>query len=135
MSMPKITKPENAMLGARMRVLRIHKNISQAELGERLGVSFSQVQKYEKGKTAIPATLLPRLAAALDAPIEWFFESQGKDNATFDDPVAGLLQAYSKIKDEALRRKAVSLLQRIASGKAKFPQGLDDDSPSSPSGA
>ena len=56
-------------LGKRIRLRRVEQKISQAELGDQLGVSFQQVQKYEKGVNRVGAARLQAIATALDVPV------------------------------------------------------------------
>src|SRR5690242_21550414 len=66
-------------LGKRIRLRRVEMKISQAELGEKLGVSFQQVQKYEKGVNRVGAARLQQIASALDVPVTFFYD--GDNNA------------------------------------------------------
>src|SRR5471032_1241071 len=68
-------KPDIEM-GKRIRLRRVEQRISQAELGGKLGVSFQQVQKYEKGVNRVGASRLQQIATALDVPVTFFYESQ-----------------------------------------------------------
>jgi len=63
----------DAAVGRRVRHRRIGMGISQQELAARLGLSFQQVQKYEKGLNRIGAGRLWQIAQALDVPVEWLF--------------------------------------------------------------
>jgi transcriptional regulator with XRE-family HTH domain len=65
-------------LGKRIRLRRVEQHISQAELGDKLGVSFQQVQKYEKGVNRVGAARLQQIATALDVPVTFFYEGDGK---------------------------------------------------------
>ena len=62
-----------AIIGANLRFLRLAKGMSQARLGETLGMSFQQVQKYETGRNRISAPVLHLLSETLDAPVSAFF--------------------------------------------------------------
>ena len=66
-------------LGARVRFARVEKKISQTMLGEQLGISFQQVQKYELGKDRISASQLMNIARVLDKDISFFFEDLEAD--------------------------------------------------------
>jgi hypothetical protein len=66
-------KPE-IELGKRIRLRRVEQNISQAELG----VSFQQVQKYEKGVNRVGAARLQQIASALDVPVTFFYDGDTK---------------------------------------------------------
>ena len=65
-------------LGKRIRLRRVEQKISQAELGDKLGVSFQQVQKYEKGVNRVGAARLQQIATALDVPVTFFYDGDGK---------------------------------------------------------
>lgn len=68
------TKVDN-YFGARIRMRRMEQQISQTDLGEKLGVSFQQVQKYEKGANRVSAGRLMEIAAALEVPISYFYDA------------------------------------------------------------
>src|SRR5436309_14432841 len=65
-------------LGKRIRLRRVEQHISQTELGDKLGVSFQQVQKYEKGINRVGAARLQQIATTLDVPITFFYDGDGK---------------------------------------------------------
>jgi transcriptional regulator with XRE-family HTH domain len=112
-------KPDIEM-GKKIRLRRVEQRISQSDLGEKLGVSFQQVQKYEKGVNRVGASRLQQIAAALDVPVTFFYDSDSKtrevESLLFLDSAFSLrlLRAYSKIKDQALQRQMVSLMEVIA---------------------
>ena len=110
-------------LGKRIRLRRVEIDISQTELGEKLGVSFQQVQKYEKGVNRVGAARLQQIATALDVPVTFFYDGDGKEREVesllFIDSGFSLrlLRAYSKIKDQAVKRQFVSLIENIAANE------------------
>jgi transcriptional regulator with XRE-family HTH domain len=112
-------KPEIEM-GTKIRLRRVEQRLSQSDLGEKLGVSFQQVQKYEKGVNRVGASRLQQIATALDIPVTFFFDSDGKtkevESLLFLDSAFSLrlLRAYSKIQDQAVQRHMVSLMEAIA---------------------
>src|SRR4051794_25437492 len=67
-------------MGNRLRIRRVEQKLSQEELGRRLGVSFQQVQKYEKGVNRIGAHRLEEIADALAVPVSFFFGGNGKQH-------------------------------------------------------
>jgi transcriptional regulator with XRE-family HTH domain len=67
--------PLDAMVGARIRVFRINRGMSQTALAEKIGVSFQQVQKYEKGANRVGASRLSNIASALGISVGELFES------------------------------------------------------------
>jgi transcriptional regulator with XRE-family HTH domain len=111
-------------LGKRIRLRRVEMKISQAELGDKLGVSFQQVQKYEKGTNRVGASRLQQIATALDVPVTFFYDGDKKnrevDSLLFLDSSFSLrlLRAYVSIKSQAVQRQMVSLMETIAAGEA-----------------
>jgi transcriptional regulator with XRE-family HTH domain len=73
--MSKAATPVDALVGARLRARRKHLGISQTKLGNEVGVSFQQVQKYENGTNRIGAGRLAEIGRVLDVPIAYFFEN------------------------------------------------------------
>jgi len=120
-----VAKPRSAgkpdvELGRRIRLRRVELEISQSELAEKLGVSFQQIQKYEKGLNRVGAHRLQQTATALDVPITFFYDGDGKsrevESLLFLDSSFSLrlLRAYTKIKDQTVQRQLVSLIESIA---------------------
>ena len=112
-------KPDIEM-GKRIRLRRVEQKISQADLGEKLGVSFQQVQKYEKGVNRVGAARLQQIANALSVPVTFFYDGDGKnrevESLLFLDSAFSLrlLRAYSRIKDQTVQRQLVVLMEAIA---------------------
>jgi transcriptional regulator with XRE-family HTH domain len=110
-------------LGKRIRLRRVEQKISQDELGKALGVSFQQVQKYEKGVNRVGAARLQQISTALDVPVTFFYDGDGKtrevESLLFLDSSFSLrlLRAYSKIKDQTVQRCFVSLMEGIAANE------------------
>ena len=67
--------PLDAMVGARIRMLRVNRGMSQTMLAERIGVTFQQVQKYERGANRVGASRLSQIASVLDVSVGELFES------------------------------------------------------------
>jgi transcriptional regulator with XRE-family HTH domain len=113
-------KPEIEM-GKKIRLRRVEQRLSQSDLGEKLGLSFQQIQKYEKGANRVGASRLQQIATALDVPVTFFYDdSDGKakevESLLFLDSAFSLrlLRAYSNIEDQAVRRQMVSLMEAVA---------------------
>ena len=112
-------KPDIEM-GKKIRLRRVEQRISQSDLGEKLGVSFQQVQKYEKGVNRVGAARLQQIANALDVPVTFFYDSDNKsrevESLLFLDSAFSLrlLRAYSRIKSQSVQRQMVSLMEAIA---------------------
>lgn len=66
--------PVDRHVGQQLRVRRIHSNLSQTELGAKIGLSYQQIQKYETGKNRISASMLYEFAGRLNVPVAQFFE-------------------------------------------------------------
>ena len=117
------TTPFDTIIGNRLRARRLEMHISQAELGDKLGVSFQQVQKYEKGVNRVGAARLQQIANALDVPVTFFYDGDNKarevESLLFLDSAFSLrlLRAYSKIKDQTVQRQLVSLMESIAANE------------------
>jgi transcriptional regulator with XRE-family HTH domain len=100
--------------------------MSQAQLGKRLGVSFQQVQKYEKGTNRVGAGRLPQISAIFGVPIGSLFNdtidaSSGKGTGgavpaglIIDTATIRLLTAYVSIADRSVRSQLSGLVERIA---------------------
>ena len=106
-------------MGRRIRLRRAENGISQAELAEQLGVSFQQVQKYEKGVNRVGAARLQQIAETLRVDMKFFYEVSKQlevDSLLFLDSAFSLrlLRAYTAIKDRAVQRQFVSLVEMIA---------------------
>jgi len=120
---PRTPSTVDAYIGARMRERRRALGITQERLGELLGVTFQQVQKYEKGVNRVGAARLQQIASALDVPVTFFYDGDGKarevESLLFLDSAFSLrlLRAYSKIKDQTVQRQLVSLMESIAANE------------------
>jgi transcriptional regulator with XRE-family HTH domain len=112
-------KPDIEM-GKKIRLRRVEQRISQSDLGEKLGVSFQQVQKYEKGVNRVGAARLQQIANALDVPVTFFYDSDNKsrevESLLFLDSAFSLrlLRAYSRIKSQSVQRQMVTLMEALA---------------------
>lgn len=84
MANPKSKHPVDVAVGLRVRTLRMQRGWSQERLGKALGLTFQQVQKYEKGINRIGPSRLEAIAQELDAPIEYFFGKQDGRHAQFE---------------------------------------------------
>ncbi len=132
-----IKKPPNPIdkhVGSRVRMKRILMGMSQEKLGEALGLTFQQVQKYEKGSNRIGASRLQEIAKTLQVPPSFFFEGAqqgGVGDGFAEEPstqyvvdfissVEGLQlnRAFASIKDTRVRKRIVDLVAAIASADA-----------------
>jgi len=102
------------LIGARIRMLRKLLRMSQTTLGDRIGVSFQQIQKYELGRNRIGAGRLQLVAEVLDVPVEYFFADAPSHAETVIPGALDLLRAYGAIKDPAARKAVLSCAQILA---------------------
>jgi transcriptional regulator with XRE-family HTH domain len=115
----------DVMVGRNVRIWRMAKGLSQAQLANRLGVTFQQVQKYEIGANRIGTGRLVKIAAILGVPISVLF--QGTGAAESSAPLAALISdsrsfrlahAFAAVKSNKFRESLVDLVEALA----KLPQ-------------
>ena len=129
--------PIDVHVGSRVRLRRTLLGMSQEKLGEALGLTFQQVQKYERGANRIGSGRLYHLSKVLDVPVSFFFddlpESQGGSTVpsnlsgmsetpveTFEAEAMSrretleLVRAYYRITDQAVRKRMFELVKAIA---------------------
>jgi transcriptional regulator with XRE-family HTH domain len=125
--MDKSIHPIDQYVGARVRVRRGELNMSQIELGQTIGVSFQQVQKYEKGSNRISASRLEKIAAALHVPMSFFFEDVPDKSADINTAPSpdflevmsaaeglALIKALMRIKNRKIQRYIAELVAYMA---------------------
>jgi transcriptional regulator with XRE-family HTH domain len=119
-------------VGRRIRAQRLVCRMSQTELANNLGVTFQQVQKYEKGVNRVGAGRLSRIADVLSVPVAFFFSGDMKVSEPSDSAHTGLsfletagavrlVRAYSQMEDPQIRRALVDLAEEIAGGRGREP--------------
>ena len=114
-------------VGRRIRAQRLSKGLSQTDLGRKLGVSFQQVQKYEKGFNRVGAGRLQAIAEVLEVPITFFYAAENVESTAVaredgESPfgclsTAGAIQlvrAYARIEDSSARRALVEVAEQMA---------------------
>jgi transcriptional regulator with XRE-family HTH domain len=128
----KVPNPIDKHVGSRVRMRRMMLAMSQGKLGDALGITFQQVQKYEKGTNRIGAGRLQEISHILQVPIAFFYESasdgsalntseQGtRSQALIDDCISSpeglkLVQSFTRIESAMVRRRIVALVQEVAS--------------------
>jgi transcriptional regulator with XRE-family HTH domain len=105
----------DAVLGARLRVLRKARGLSQTALAQMLGVTFQQVQKYENGSNRISALTLLKLAAALEVEATDLLSDIGSDAAVGADAEAEKLTAdFARIRSPELRASVMRIVANLA---------------------
>ena len=106
--------PIDVHVGSRIRLRRTLLGMSQERLGEALGLTFQQVQKYERGVNRVGASRLFDLARVLDVPISFFFDdmAEGSGLATSGRRATGFEQSQDAFSDETLNRRETLELVR-----------------------
>ena len=110
-------------VGARVRERRVSLSMSQANLGEYLGLTFQQIQKYERGANRISASKLWALSNFFEVTIEWFFEGVGEAGKGQEDvmtrPEARQLARYYSACPESTRYHLRALIRATADMRGK----------------
>jgi transcriptional regulator with XRE-family HTH domain len=122
--------PTDIQIGKKLRLRRIVLGMSQEELAKSLGITFQQVQKYEKGVNRISASRLLDISNILGIPTSFFYESdadgdmvgfaEDKAEFTHEKPevsnreIMALVKAYCQIKSAETRKKAIDLIKSLA---------------------
>jgi transcriptional regulator with XRE-family HTH domain len=128
----KARDPIDAEVGHRIRIHRNAISMSQSTLGEKLGVTFQQVQKYEKGVNRVGAGRLTRIAGILEIPVGALLgvdvdqpkiqSSSAASNVLECLSMPGavrLVQAYAQLPNPAIRSTILSLVEQIAQAKSE----------------
>lgn len=130
----KQANPIDAQVGNRVRLRRMLVGMSQEKLGEMLGLTFQQVQKYEKGVNRIGAGRLYQVANILGVPVSYFYEDvpdKQNDhmhaNEQASPPVMQFLSsgeglqlalAFMRIKESKVRKRVIDLVKTLANDEA-----------------
>lgn len=140
--MSKARNPIDLYVGGRVRMRRMLVGLSQEKLGDALGVTFQQIQKYEKGANRIGASRLHQIAQVLGVPVSFFYDgaapaegvTAGFAEAPVLDHVADFLatseglhlnKAFVRIQDAGVRRKLVALVEAMANAQPTVKGGGD----------
>ena len=129
----KAPNPIDKLVGSRVRMRRMMLGMSQEKLGNNLGLTFQQVQKYEKGTNRIGASRLQQISHILQVSVSFFFEGAPANTNTLQSDGMGeapspayvsdflatsdglaLTKAFMRISDMKLRRRIVDLVEQIA---------------------
>src|ERR1700761_8888776 len=130
----KAPNPVDKYVGSRVRMRRIMLGMSQEKLGEALGLTFQQIQKYEKGTNRVGASRIQQISEILQVPVSFLFEggpsgstSLGSEGETASPTYVAdflataeglaLTRAFTRITDAKLRRSIVELVEQIAAGE------------------
>ena len=141
-------RPVDVHVGSRLRQRRTLLGLSQEKLGEAVGLTFQQIQKYERGANRIGASRLFQLANVLDVSVAYFFDEMPgevqktrgdyaapKDADKIEDAQAGdpmarretleLVRAYYRIEDTKVRKRVFELTKSIADKSEELTQAED----------
>ena len=127
----KATDPIDKHVGSRVRMRRMMLGMTQTKLSDGLGLTFQQVQKYEKGKNRIGAGCLQHISELLQVPVPFFFEGAphllGETDGFGEAPSPlyvseflatsdglKLTKAFMQIREQTMRRRIVHLVEEIA---------------------
>jgi transcriptional regulator with XRE-family HTH domain len=132
--MSKAPNPVDKYVGSRVRMRRIMLGMSQEKLGEALGLTFQQIQKYEKGTNRVGASRIQQISEVLQVPVSFLFEGGPSGSAAAEGYNDGsptyvsdflatseglaLTRAFTRITDAKLRRSIVDLVEQIATREA-----------------
>ena len=122
--------PIDVHVGARLRLRRTLLGLSQEKLGEAVGITFQQLQKYERGSNRISASRLFNLSQVLEVPVSFFFDdmpvaghqpapatAQPSETEEFDSmarrETLELVRAYYRIADPSVRKRTFDLVKAL----------------------
>ena len=135
----KTPNPIDIHVGSRVRLRRTMQSMSQEKLGDALGITFQQIQKYEKGTNRIGASRMQQISSALNVPVSFFFEdaplpqgtaASGMAEASSTSYVVDFLsspegiqlnRAFVRITNPSIRRKIIDLVRTY--GKKRNRRG------------
>jgi transcriptional regulator with XRE-family HTH domain len=134
------SKPPNPVdrhVGSRVRMRRIMLGMSQERLGEGLGLTFQQIQKYEKGTNRIGASRIQQISEILQVPVSFLFEGSPGSSTHFGEAPSpayvadflatsdglALIRAFTRVPDIKLRRAIVEMVELIAGGREELERG------------
>ena len=127
--------PVDSHVGSRVRLRRTLLGMSQEKLGNAVGLTFQQIQKYERGLNRIGSSRLYQFSKVLDVPVEFFFDEMPGDmgsqpslasqvqQATYDENMSRretleLVRAYYKIGNRNTRKRIYELVKAVGAGEA-----------------
>jgi transcriptional regulator with XRE-family HTH domain len=123
----KAATPTDKIIGQNIRKRRLQLEMTQVQLAKKLGVTFQQLQKYEKGFNRVGSGRLYQIAALLEAPVMSLFEGEKRTASTkvapspydkLQDPMTlQLLTEFSKIKNREIQWAVLTLAERLANAK------------------
>ncbi len=129
--------PVDIHVGSRVRLRRKYLGLSQEKLGSAIGLTFQQVQKYERGANRIGSSRLWELSQILKVPVSYFFEemsdavlsggfAEGEQASFEDDPLSrkeaiDLVRSYYRITDPKMRKQVADLIKSMGNQSGVSP--------------
>jgi transcriptional regulator with XRE-family HTH domain len=109
------------LVGQMIRTLRLSKGLTQTQLGAKLGVTFQQIQKYEKGSNRVGSGRLFEIAEFFEVSVKVFFENEKASRTQHSSPfdflgnpmTLQMLQEFSKLRDKSTRRSLLALVEQM----------------------
>ena len=125
---PGISNPVDVHVGQRLRLRRTLLGMSQEKLGDAVGLTFQQIQKYERGTNRVGASRLWEFTQALQVSVDYFFDGYENDRGGKEIPAPDmtffdnkerqtLIQFYHRIPDAELRKTIVGLIRGLSDSK------------------
>ena len=122
--------PEDVEIGRKIRALRLERGLSQSQLADAIGLTFQQVQKYEKGTNRVSAGRLQQIADKLGVPVMYFYGGMGRKPNRKDQRNGALallqtkgairlLRAYSAIGSRSTKYALVTLAESLSKNRAR----------------
>lgn len=141
----KIPNPIDVHVGSRVRLRRMLVGMSQEKLGEMLGLTFQQIQKYEKGANRIGASRLYQIAQILGVSVQFFFDDMPQEHTierseglSEDDPAPFVMdfvssaeglqlnRSYTRIGDAQVRKRLLELVKSLSGAEGVLAPAQDD---------
>src|SRR5436853_4722947 len=128
MKKTKRSKAVDAAVGARIRNLRLRNKLTQTDVGEHVGVTFQQIQKYENGTDRVSAGRLAQLAKLFGVPVAAFYSEVPVGNANrtaklsagvADTNINRLVNAFQSLKDNKLKAAILEVAEEMVRGQRK----------------
>lgn len=128
--------PLDVLIGQRLKRRRLTLDMSQYELGAQVGVSFQQIQKYEKGVNRVSAVTLHEICKVLSVPVDYFFREPDQLKQTHPQldqaletlgnrDALAIARAFDLVKDPKMRRSIVELVETLATQLLASPNTND----------
>lgn len=118
--MKKMPNPISQYIGSQLREARKSRGFTQKELGDAVGISQSQIQKYEKGENSISCSLLWVFSQLLRVNVSFIFEKETYgDDLEKEKESLELMRLWHSIEDADIRKSIITMLHAIAEGTSK----------------